>query len=104
MAIRPVDLQLVYLSGPQNAAQISHAQQAPQAAQQAAAAAFADELADRQETVAQTTEVEGSLIRSDADGSGNGRDYTPQRRDDRRDEAELSFSSDGEAHFIDVTA
>jgi len=102
MAIRPVDLQLVYLSGPQNASQAANAQQAPQAAQAAAAAAFSAEIARREESVAEAAHVGGAKIRADDERRGSG-GQTPQRRRRGRPEDEPAPSSDGETHFIDIT-
>jgi hypothetical protein len=103
-----VDLQLAYLAAPQNAAQVSNAQEAPQAAQAAAAASFAAQVHQREETIAETSNAEGTKLRTNPDREGDGEGYTPQ--DHRRtysapdDEASpLGLAGDGE-HFIDVTA
>ena len=107
MAIRPVDLQLAYLAAPANAAVLSSSQNGPQAAQQAAQAAFAAEVADREEHVDEPVKIEGTKVRAREE-----RDRSQDRRDQRRrnagsdDEAGpsgLGLSGDGE-HFIDVTA
>ncbi len=100
-----MDLQLAYLAAPQNAAQATNAQTAPQAAQAAAQSAFVAQLQQREESVAELAHAEGSVIQTNEDGSGSG-GYTPQER--RRtyeapDEASpLGLAGDGE-HFIDVT-
>jgi hypothetical protein len=107
MAIRPVDLQLAYLAAPQNAAQVSSAQQAPQAAQAAAQASFAAQVHQREETVAEAAHADGTTLRANPDRDGNGEGYTPQDR--RReytapeDASPLGLAGDGE-HFIDVIA
>ena len=103
MAIRPVDLQLAYLAAPQNAAQVSAAQQAPQAAQQAAQAQFASELTKREETIEESTKAEGARVRADADGGGNGGGYTPQGRREYNPDAPPEDLAPGE-HLIDFTA
>ncbi len=107
MAIRPADLQLAYLAAPQNAAQVSVAQQAPQAAQAAAQTAFAAQLQQREETIEQTEHGERTSLRTNPDGSNNG-GYTPGQRhgrpdDDGAQESPLGLSGEGE-HFIDFTA
>jgi hypothetical protein len=107
MAIRPADLQLAYLAAPQNAAQVSAAQQAPQNAQAAAQATFADQVQKREETVKQAEHGERTSLRTNPDGGGNGGGYTPhQRRPNSEDEAPespLGLAGEGE-HFIDFTA
>ncbi len=60
MAIRPADLQLAYLAAPQNSAVASQAQTGPQIAQQASAAAFAAQVREREETVAEAAKLEGA--------------------------------------------
>jgi len=104
-----VDLQLAYLAAPASAAVASNAQTAPAVAQQAAQAAFAAEFDRREETIAESTKAEGSLIRADRDG-GNAGTYTPPRK--RRRDAYQGQAGDeqeappvaGEQHFIDTTA
>ena len=111
MAIRPADLQLAYMAAPQNAAQVNSAQQAAQNAQQAAQAGFAAAVHKREETIAETEHAEGSVIKANPDGGGNGDGYTPQerRRQPNQDEdpsasdSPLGFAGEGE-HFIDFTA
>ncbi len=108
MAIRPVDLQLAYLAGPQNAATVSSAQQAPQAAQQAAQSAFAAELTKREESVDEPQHVEGQKIRDRRERNPseqqrrNGRRY-PERTDEQ---GLFSPEYDGgeDEHLIDFTA
>jgi hypothetical protein len=109
MAIRPVDLQLAYMAAPQNAAALSSAEDAPQAAQRAAQAAFAAELTHRQESIDEPVGVEGAKVRARGDrepdgeqpSSGGRKRRTPQGR--AANENPLGFAGDGE-HFIDVTA
>jgi hypothetical protein len=110
MAIQPVDLQLAYLAAPASAAVVNSAQVAPEAAQQAAQAAFAAHVEQREETVAEATDVEGAKIHADSDGGGNAGEYAPRQR--RRnvyggqfDEEDSAQASDGSGeHFIDTTA
>jgi hypothetical protein len=98
------------MAAPQNAAQINSAQQASQNAQQAAQASFAAAVQKREETIAQAEHAEGSVIKANPDGGGNG-GYTPQQRRQGRkqeqDEADsqspLGLAGEGE-HFIDFTA
>jgi hypothetical protein len=109
MAIQPVDLQLAYLAAPQNAAIANNAQTAPQVAQAAAQSAFAAETVKREETIAESSQLEGSTIRTDRDRGGDQDGYAPRKR--RRqgrgfaDDPETpQLSSDGEQHFIDTIA
>ena len=102
-----MDLQLAYLAAPQNAAQASSAQQAPAAAQAAAQTAFAEELHNREETIAEAEHAaNGSTIRTSPDGQGDGGGYTPDERRRREyqpdDRSPLGLAGGGE-HFIDVT-
>jgi hypothetical protein len=101
-----VDLQLAYLAGPQNAAQVSAAEAAPENAQLAAQAAFAAQVQKREETIEKTTHAEGTRIRPDADRQSNGEGYTPyERRHPHGDASEDDPPLSGEGgHFIDVTA
>ena len=109
MAIRPADLQLAYLAAPQNSALASQAESGPQIAQQASAAAFAAQVREREETVAEAAKLEGNLVRPRGDEPKERE--TPEQRDHReRREAQgeaapagLGLVGDGE-HFIDVTA
>jgi hypothetical protein len=112
MAIRPVDLQLAYLAAPQNAAVLSNAQDAPQAAQQAAAAAFAAEVIEREESVDQPVHVEGAKVRARGDREPGDEHPSKGRRRPQRDAGyeepaasagPLGLAGEGD-HFIDVTA
>jgi hypothetical protein len=108
MAIRPADLQLAYLAAPQNAAQVSAAQQAPQAAQAAAQATFAAQVQKREETVKETDHIERTTLRTNPDGGNDGGGYTPQQRrqgakDADAEDSPLGLAGEGE-HFIDFTA
>lgn len=102
-----MDLQLAYLATPQSAAVVNSAQEAPVAAAQASQAAFAAQLEQRSETVAETPETEGAIIRPDSEGSNAGT-YSPRKR--RRayrsdtDEEAITVETAGEKHFIDTTA
>lgn len=110
MAIRPVDLQLAYMAGPQNAAAVSSAEDAPRAAQQAAQAAFAAELVHRQESIDEPVHVEGAKVRARGDRDPEDEQYGSGGRKQRRTphaqsttSGPLGLAGDGE-HFIDVTA
>jgi hypothetical protein len=109
MAIRPVDLQLAYMAAPQNAAVINAAQQGPQAAQQAAASAFAAEVTKREEQIEEPDKAHGSKVRAREE-----REHTPDHQQQRRGRQtpyeqnataseSIALAGDGE-HFIDVTA
>jgi hypothetical protein len=109
MAIRPVDLQLAYLAAPQNAAVLSSAQEAPQAAAQAAQAAFAAELVRREESVDQPAHVEGAKVRAREEREPGQQSHSDGRRRRAPDDepapnaGPLGLAGEGE-HFIDVTA
>jgi len=101
MAIRPADLQLAYLAAPQAAAAASQNQNAAQTAQQASQLAFAAHVREREESVEETSHVEGNVIRERGEQA---QDRDGHRRERREPEEEpASFAGDGE-HFIDVTA
>jgi|GEM_PF-5718794 hypothetical protein len=97
------------MAAPQNAAQVNSAQQAAQNAQQVAQAGFAAAVHKREETVAQTEHAEGSVIKTNPDGSNGG--YSPQQRrrqpkeqqEEPASESPLGLAGEGE-HFIDFTA
>lgn len=109
MAIRPVDLQLAYMAAPQNAAVLASAQDAPQAAAQAAQAAFAAEVQRREESVDEPAHVEGAKVRSRGDREPGEHEGRPGKRRRAPLEPEapetgaLGLAGEGE-HFIDVTA
>jgi hypothetical protein len=103
-----VDLQLAYLAAPASAAAANAVQQGPTTAQQAGQAAFAANVERREETIEETTHVEGARVRADAEGSGNG-EYAQQRQGRRPhhqagSEDDASYDADGVRHFIDTTA
>lgn len=110
MAIRPVDLQLAYLAGPQNAAVVSNSEHAPQASQQAAAASFAAEVTKREESVDQPQKAEGGKVRGRGDRDNSQRNLYQRRRQAQTPDQEeapsepLSVAGDGEPHLIDFTA
>lgn len=108
MAIQPVDLQLAYLATPQNAAVASSVQQGPATAQQAAQAAFAAQLAQREETVEEAPRAEGAKIRPDGEGGGNAGTYSPRKRrrsyQAQAEPEEVQLDEPGDRHFIDTTA
>ncbi len=100
-----MDLQLAYLAAPQNAAQVSHAQAQPQQAAQAAQAAFIAQLEERSESVAESSDVDGEVIRPDGEDRDGGRDQKPRRRrgstyGSTGDEPVAEASGE---HFIDVS-
>lgn len=107
MAIRPADLQLAYLATPQSAAIASQAENGPQIAQQAAQAAFAAQVREREESIQESQALEGNVVRPRGDEPQE--QPHPEGRDRRQPDGEtapatgLGLSGDGE-HFIDVTA
>ncbi|MDQ2872592.1 MAG: hypothetical protein M3R35_05645 [Candidatus Eremiobacteraeota bacterium] len=104
MAIRGVDLQLSYLAAPQNAAVADHAQNAPQAAQSAAQAAFAAQLKQREEQIEQTAKGEGNRVKTRSEDQPETQRGKPRKVRRGAAEPEFAAGSDGEDHFIDVTA
>ena len=109
MAIRPVDLQLAYMAGPQNAASVSHEQNAPQAAQQAAQSAFAAEVVKREESIAQPEKVDGQKVRArderdprDRREGFSGRQRREPGSGPPADDPPPAYG--GDQHLIDVTA
>jgi hypothetical protein len=109
MAIRPADLQLAYLAAPQNAAQVSAAQQAATNAQAAAQSTFAAQVQQREEMVKEAEHAEKTALRTNPDGS-NGGQYTPEGRRQQphsalEQEEESGYEFPGEdGHTIDFTA
>jgi len=107
MAIRPVDLQLAYLAGPANAAVVSHAQDAPQAAQQAVQSAFAAEVVKREESIREPDKANGGKVRSreqsQRDGRGSGQGQQRRSGEPAAPEAPPQSPLEGD-HLIDVTA
>jgi hypothetical protein len=107
MAIRPVDLQLAYMAAPQNAAVIHAAQQGPQAAQQAAASAFAAEVTRREEQIEEPDKAHGTKVRERQDRPESGSDRQRRRRcpyqQDDAAATPIALDDDG-SHIIDVTA
>lgn len=103
--IRPIDLQTTILSGQNAPAAAQRADEGPRIAAQAAQAAFAAELTQREESVAPTTEVAGNRI----DGKPNGRERGAARKGKPRTPFEqvvddAAGSSDEPAHIVDFTA
>ena len=109
MAIQPVDLQLAYLAAPQSAAVASTTQQAPASAQAAAQSAFAAQVQQREETVAEPAKTEGAKVRPDAERRGDAGSYSSRKRRQlyRADTGvaeTVTVETLGEQHFIDTTA
>ncbi len=106
MAIRPVDLQLAYMAGPQSAAQTASAQAAPSIAQQSAAASFAAAVSEREEKVAGGDDIDRAQMRTNADRDADP-DWTQdgqKRRHRSGSDPDAAAASDGEIHFIDTSA
>ncbi|MDH2910423.1 MAG: hypothetical protein HKL92_06535 [Candidatus Eremiobacteraeota bacterium] len=104
MAIRPVDLQVAYLAAPQNAAIVANIELAPQAAQQAAELAFAQQATKREESIAEAANSEhGSAVRERTQGESQGFYQAPGRRQGGGTEDDSSDGG-GEQHFIDTMA
>jgi len=104
MAIRPADLQLAYLAAPQNAAIVANSVLAPQAAQQAAALAFAQQATEREESIAEAARSEhDGAVRERTQGESQGFYQAPERRQGG-EAADDDAGNGGEQHFIDTTA
>jgi hypothetical protein len=102
VAIRPTDIQGSIWQASQTAPLTQRGEEAPRAAQAAAQATFAGEVERRQETVAETGEVEGGIIDANAE-----RRHDPGERRDRERRAsydERAEALDETPHVIDVTA
>jgi hypothetical protein len=102
VAIRPTDIQGSIWQASQTAPLTQRGEEAPRTAQAAAQASFAGEVERRQESVAETGNVEGSVIDANAERR---RDPGEQRERERG----LSYDERAEAldetpHVIDVTA
>ncbi len=108
MAIRPADLQLAYLAAPQNAAVANRAQEAPGVAQAANAAAFAEQVKQREESIEQTAHAEGTKIRPDQDNR-DAHEHQKRRRGRRPQPFQAATPEPvdglpGEQHTIDFIA
>lgn len=108
MAIRPVDLQLAYMAAPLVAAEAAATQNAPNVAQQAAAATFAAQVREREETVDEADHVVGNRVKSDTEREG-GADWSGAQEQQARKRPSESTDepptvSDGTLHFIDTVA
>jgi hypothetical protein len=107
MAIRPADIQLAYQAAPINSAIAANAANGPQAANQAAAAAFAAAVREREESVAEALPSEnGHAVKprtqSERDGGQpRGRKRAPG--DPNPADENMMVPGDGE-HLIDFTA
>ena len=107
MAIRPVDLQGAIFQQTQTGAVAKAAEDAPRAAQVAAQQQFVQQLEHRQESVAETGNLEGNKVNGDTERQGDGTGY---RRRERKhagekvaeDTVELTQFEGG--HTIDFTA
>ncbi|HZT13367.1 MAG TPA: hypothetical protein VFA29_11215 [Candidatus Baltobacteraceae bacterium] len=106
MAIRPVDLQLAYLAGPQNAAAVSHAQDAPQAAQQAVQSAFAAEVVKREESIREPDKAGGQKVRAREEGDRGGQAFGRggRQHSGRQAPHDQPAQDAGGDHLIDFTA
>ncbi len=102
--IRPIDLQTTILS--QNApAAVQRAEEGPRIAAQAAQAAFAAELVQRDESVAAAADVVGNRV--DAEAKQRERDGAHKRKPRTPFEQvvdEAAGSSDEQPHIVDFSA
>ena len=106
MAIRPTDIQGSIWQSGHNAPLAQRAETAPRAAQAAAQAAFAAQVSERNETVAETRKGEGNRVGPDTDGRKRG-DAEPRERRAPNPfgaVADEAAGLDEPAHLIDFTA
>jgi hypothetical protein len=104
--IRPIDLQTTILSA-QNVPGAQRAEDGTRGAAQAAQAAFADELAHRDESVAPATEVLGNRIDAKSEGhEGHGGDPRRHKPSSAFEQVvdEAAGVSEEPAHIVDFTA
>jgi hypothetical protein len=108
MAIRPTDLQASIVQAVQNQPLGQRAEEAPRQAQAAAQAAFVNNTAERNETIAQTGDAQGNKIGDrppDRDGQGGGRRKRERKPGDPFEEVVEEAAGMGEpSHLIDFTA
>ena len=110
MAIRPTDLSLSIASQVQTPPLAQHAEEAPRTAQAATQALFAAQTEQRNETVAETGQLQGNRIEV-GERERNDQQYEPQGRRRRRPAAqaaepvaETSVDPGEPPHLIDFTA
>jgi len=107
MAIRPTDLQASIVQAVQNPPLAQRAEEAPRQAQAAAQAAFVNQTAERNETIAQTGDAQGNKIGDrppDRDEQGRRR-KRERKPGDPFDEVVEEAAGMGEpSHLIDFTA
>jgi hypothetical protein len=110
MAIRPTDLQLSVVSQIQNPPIAQRAEEAPRNAQGAAQAVFAAQAEQRNETVAETGQLQGNRIEV-GERERNDQQNEPQGRRRRRPGtppeqavAETNVDPGEPPHLIDFTA
>jgi hypothetical protein len=102
-----VDLQAAYLAAPASAAAANAVQESPVAAQQAAQAAFVNQVQQREETIEESPRAVGAKIHPDRQGGGDPGTYSPRKRRKAIASApaeEVAAQADEPAHFIDTTA
>jgi hypothetical protein len=110
MAIRPTDLQSALIVSTQAPPSQQRLEQAPAAAQAAQQAAFVGKADERNERVAETTDLQGNRIgvkeREQSDQQGGQGRKRERKPGDPFDEVveEAAGLSDGTAHLIDYSA
>jgi hypothetical protein len=108
MAIRPTDLQATIVQAAQNPPLAQRAEEAPRQAQAAAQAAFVNQTAQRNETIAQTGDAQGNKIGDrppDRDQQGGRRRKRGGQPGDPFEEVVEDAAGMGEpSHLIDFTA
>ena len=107
MAIRPTDLQASIVQAVQNQPLGQRAEEAPRQAQAAAQAAFVNNTAERNETIAQTGDAQGNKIgdRPPDRDQPNGRRKRERKPGDPFEDVVEEAAGLGEpSHLIDFTA
>lgn len=105
MAIRPTDIQGAIWQASQTAPLTQRAEEGARIAQQAAQAAFADQVQEREERVAGADEALGNTVDSNAERDARGDTYEP--RDGRpafKAVVDEAAGLDEPPHLIDFSA
>ncbi len=107
MAIRPTDLQGSIIQSVQNAQLAQRNEEGPQQAALAAQATFASKLHQREESIAESGEVDGNRVSADGGREQPGFQGKRRRRDGGETFEEVVEEDAGlgePAHLIDFTA
>jgi hypothetical protein len=103
--IRPIDLQTTILSGQNAPAAVQRAEEGPRLAAQAAQAAFAAELVQRDESVSAAAEVLGNRVEAEVKRRERGGERKRKPRTPFEQVVdEAAGSSDDQPHIVDFSA